>query len=119
MSRNATAAHGTLGSYVAGFIFSLVLTGVAYGLVTRHALSHRSLLAAVAGLAVVQLLVQLVFFLNLDQEGKPRWNLQVLLFAVLVVVIVVGGSLWIMYNLSYHMATPDQTNQYLQSQDGL
>jgi cytochrome o ubiquinol oxidase operon protein cyoD len=56
----------------------------------------------------------------LGRESKPRWKFIFLLFALLVVGIVVGGSLWIMNNLNYHMMlSPQQTTQYLNSQDGL
>jgi len=72
----------------------------------------------VAGLAVTQALVQLIFFMDLGGEAKPRWRLGVLIFMVGVVLIVVFGSLWIMTNLNYHM-TPDQVNHYLNGQDGL
>jgi cytochrome o ubiquinol oxidase operon protein cyoD len=60
-----------------------------------------------------------VFFLHLGRESKPRWNLNALLFAVLVVVIIVFGSLWIMHNLNYHMQNPQQINKYLRSQGDL
>jgi cytochrome o ubiquinol oxidase subunit IV len=52
-------------------------------------------------LAILQLVVQLMLFLHLGDEPKPRWNLLAFLFAVLVVAIVVGGTLWIMYELSH------------------
>lgn len=111
-------AH-SISAYVTGFGLSLMLTGAAFLLVQKHNLTHRGLVLAIAVLAIMQLLVQLVFFFNLDQERRPRWNLQAALFAVTVVVIIVGGSIWIMDNLSYHMTTPAEVNKYLQSQDGL
>ncbi len=49
----------------------------------------------------VQMLVQLFFFLHMDEEAQPRWNMMALCFALLVVAIVVGGTLWIMSNLSH------------------
>ncbi len=59
------------------------------------------LLAAFVLFAVLQLVVQLYYFLHMSEEARPRWNLQVLCFALVVVAIVVGGTLWIMYNLSH------------------
>jgi len=38
---------------------------------------------------------------------------------VLIVVIVVGGSLWIMKNLNYRTMTPAETNTYLRDHEGL
>lgn len=95
------AATGTVGSYVTGFVLSLLITLAAYVLAAEKLTSGWSLVYALGGLAVAQLMVQLVCFLHLGRESKPFWNLQVLIFAVGVVIIVVFGSLWIMNNLNY------------------
>ena len=39
-------------------------------------------------------------------------------FMLGIVLIIVGGSVWIMNNLNYRM-TPQQMEQYLKSQDSL
>jgi cytochrome o ubiquinol oxidase subunit IV len=121
-----TAAEGSRWTYITGFFLSLVLTLTAFWLVHKHLASHHEfpsdsfMIIAILGLAVVQLLVQLIFFLHLDSESKPRWNLQVLMFMMMVLLIIVIGSLWIMSNLNYRMmGSPSQVNQYIQSQDGL
>lgn len=113
-----TETHGSLLSYVSGYVLSLYLTITAYVMVTHHLFSNHGLVAAVVILALIQFLVQLLFFLHLGRETKPRWKLFVLLFMVMVVLILVFGSLWIMDNLNYRM-TPAQINQYMQSQDDL
>jgi cytochrome o ubiquinol oxidase subunit IV len=110
--------HGSLRLYVTGFVLSISLTIMAYLMVTDHTLSKWPLVVAIAVLAFIQFLVQLVFFLHLGAEAKPRWKLSVFAFMALIVLILVVGSLWIMNNLNYRMMTPDQTNQYLQKQDG-
>ncbi|HSX33732.1 MAG TPA: cytochrome o ubiquinol oxidase subunit IV [Candidatus Saccharimonadales bacterium] len=107
-----------LTTYVNGFMLSIIFTLAAYALVVQHTLSNRILIAAVAILALVQFLVQLVCFLHLGRETKPRWKLVVLIGMITVVLILVAGSIWIMNNLGYHM-TPQQINTYMQSQDGL
>ena len=96
-------------SYVVGFLLSIVLTLGAYILVQQHVaghhafLTHKFLVGVILLFAMLQLVVQLVFFLHLGREKKPRWNLQVLMFAALVVSILVAGSIWIMANLDYNM----------------
>ena len=110
--------RGTPRMYVTGFASSLVLTVTAYLFVTHHALSRRVLIGAIVALALVQFLVQLVFFLHLGRETKPRWKLAVFLFMIMVVLILVFGSLWIMTNLNYRM-TPAQINTYMNNQSGL
>ena len=112
------AGQGTMRSYTAGFVSALVLTLVAYWLLENNIGSHAFRMVSLISLAIVQLFVQLICFLHLGRESKPRWNLTVLIFAAMVVFIVVFGSLWIMYNLNYRM-TPKQVQNYLHSQDGL
>lgn len=96
-----------MAQYTVGFILSLLLTGTAYLVVMKHLFDGGMLIAVIITLAILQVLVQLVFFLHLGQETKPRWKLVVLLFMLLVLGIVVFGSLWIMQNLNYMMPGHD------------
>ena len=115
--KSSENTHGTLSSYVTGFALSVVFTLVAYVLVVQHILEGKALMAAIVGLAIVQLLVQLFFFLHLHKESKPRWNLVVFLFMLLILLIVVIGSLWIMHNLDYNMMMqPEQMDSYMREQ---
>src|ERR1700704_4537512 len=96
-------------SYIAGFVLSVVLTMVAYVLVSDHVsgrhdvFSHGLLTGIVLVLAITQLLTQLSFFFHIDQERKPRLNVVMLGFAAIVVFILVAGSMWIMSNLNRTM----------------
>lgn len=109
--------HGSLKTYVTGFVFSIVLTLTAYLLVVNRKFSVDIIIAAIVGLALLQFLVQLFFFLHLGKETKPRWKLFVLFFMIMVVLILVFGSIWIMNNLNYRM-TPEQINTYMNNQGG-
>jgi cytochrome o ubiquinol oxidase operon protein cyoD len=118
-------SHGVnMTSYVTGFVLSVLLTLVAYMMVQMHldgsGLGRTAVIGGVAVLAFAQFLVQLVFFLHMGRETKPRWKFVMFLFAVLVILIVVVGSLWIMYNLNYHMASPSehQIDEYMDRQSG-
>ncbi len=104
--------------YMIGFLLSLMLTGMAYLLVTRHLLGTPQLVTAIVTLAISQVLAQLVFFLHLGRETRPRWKLVVFVFMLTVLGILIAGSLWIMQNLNYNM-TPQDMVQYMRSQDGL
>lgn len=107
-----------LAAYIAGFVLSVVLTVTAYVLVQDHTFGRRVLIGALGGLALTQFLVQLIFFLHLGTEPKPRWRLVVFFGMVVMVAILVVGSMWIMYNLNYHMS-PSDMNNYLKNQDAL
>lgn len=100
--------------YVAGFVLAVVLTLAAYVVVERQLFEHDLAVYVLIGLALVQFVVQLVFFLHLGHEHRPRWNMAVFLFTLLVLVVIVLGSLWIMYNLNYNMdMTPEQMDEFM------
>ena len=111
--------------YLWGFVLSLALTISAYWLATQHLTTNHSwppdglLLGALIGIALAQLLAQLALFLHVGEEAKPRWRLMVGLFAAMVVVVLVIGSLWIMSNLDYHMSDPGQTDTAIMQDEGI
>jgi cytochrome o ubiquinol oxidase subunit IV len=109
--------HSTLSSYVIGFASSIILTLTAYFLVVDQAYAGATLRVFIVALALAQFMTQVVFFLHLGRETKPRWKLLVFTGMVTVVLILVSGSLWIMSNLNYRMS-PTQVQNYMQSQDG-
>lgn len=116
--------HYTLRSYIAGFAGALLLTTISFGLVWAHIhndfMSETAVIATILCLAIVQLFVQLIFFLHIGQEKNPRWNIAVFSSALLVICIVVLGTLWIMSNLNYNMmSSPQEMQKYLDSQDSL
>jgi cytochrome o ubiquinol oxidase operon protein cyoD len=119
MERESQKIGGlTLASYVIGFVFSLVFTLTAYVMAVHHLLANHTLIGFLACLAILQFILQAVFFLHLSIERRPRWKLAVFLFMIMVVLILVFGSIWIMSNLNQRM-TPGQMNNYMTSQDAL
>lgn len=104
--------------YITGFVLSLLLTLLAYLIKVMHMLDASLMQVFIIILAMVQLIVQLFFFLHLGEEKKPRWNLQFLISTVGIILLVVIASLWIMSHLNYNM-TPKEMNKYTQSQDGI
>ena len=97
------AGHGSMRSYVIGFVLSVVLTAAAFGLVMQQALGPTETIIAIAVLAFIQILVHLVFFLHMNTSSSQRWNLLSLASAVLVAVILIGGTLWVLHNVGAHM----------------
>lgn len=93
------ATYGTRQSYVIGFLSSIILTIIAFYLVITAAFPPKTLYIVVGGLAITQLFVQLIFFLHVNTHSKSSWNLLSLVFTLVVVLVLVLGSLWIMYNL--------------------
>jgi cytochrome o ubiquinol oxidase operon protein cyoD len=110
-------SEGSFKSYVTGFVLSIILTLVAYLMVVHHSFTADRIIAVIVALALCQFMVQMLFFLHLGKETKPRWKLFVLFFMIMVVLILVFGSIWIMNNLNYRM-TPEQINTYINNQGG-
>ena len=96
-------AHGSVGSYMAGFALAVVLTAASFCLAQLHILSPQASLLALAVLAFVQIIVHLVFFLHMNASSGQRWNVLAFGFTVLIAVILICGSLWIMHNVSINM----------------
>ncbi len=88
---------------IIGFVISLFLIFLAYFMTTHQSLSGISLMSAILVLGILQALIQCIFFLHISAEPTPRWSLITLIFTIIVLIIIVGGSLWIMYNLDYNM----------------
>jgi len=97
------ARRGSRKSYTLGFILSVILTVVAFGAVMSGALNRPTVLACIAIAAIAQILVHLHYFLHLDSSSSARWNILAMVFAVLIMLLFVIGSLWIMYHLNYRM----------------
>jgi cytochrome o ubiquinol oxidase operon protein cyoD len=105
--------------YTTGFALSVLLTLAAYALVVNRWHVGALLTFVIISLAVVQLWVQLRFFLHLSSEEKPYWKSIAFMFALVVVGILVLGSLWIMNNLNYHTMSPSDTMNYMLKNEGI
>lgn len=97
------ASHGNLKTYLIGFILSVILTLVAFGPVMAGGMSHAAVFTTIFSAAILQILVHLHYFLHLDASSASRWNLLALIFTIMIIVLFVGGSLWIMWHLNYRV----------------
>ena len=104
--------------YIFGFLVSLVLTFTAYMFVVGQVFSGTTLVLILGGLALLQMLIQLVFFLHVAEESRPRFRLLSFGFMATVLIIVVAGSLWIMHHLNYNMMqmSPHDKDTYMTGQ---
>ncbi|MBP3962180.1 cytochrome o ubiquinol oxidase subunit IV [Paenibacillus lignilyticus] len=93
-----TGGHGSLKEYVTGFVLSIILTIIPLLIVLNHWMEGKAAVAVLLGTAVLQFVLQLVFFMHLREEHGPRYNLMTLLLGLVVVITIVIGSIWIMTN---------------------
>ena len=97
------ANHGSVKSYAIGFILSVILTVIPFGLVMYPTLPKMTTLAIVLLFAVIQVIVHLYYFLHLDRSIAQRNNVIAFVFTAIVIVLLVGLSLWIMFSIHTYM----------------
>lgn len=97
------SSHGSKKSYIIGFVLSVILTVIPFGLVMGDMMSGTSAIWMIAIFAAAQIFVQVYFFLHVDFSPEQRNTLYSFLFTVFVVAIVMVGSLWIMHNANENM----------------
>lgn len=99
---HATAGQGhSLKNYIVGFVLAVLLTAIPFALVAFGGLPRQTTFIVIALAAVAQVCVHLRFFLHLGFSSTPRENLLTLAFAGVLIFLMVGGSLWIMFDLDY------------------
>lgn len=89
--------------YVIGFVGAATLTILAYLSVKLDWFDATTTAIFVLVLAVLQFSVQVYYFLHLRGEAKPRWRSWTFVYSIVMMLVVVFGSLWVMYNLNYRM----------------
>lgn len=90
-------------SYLVGYGLALALTLPVFALVGFDLLSRRSILWIAGVAAVVQVVVHFRFFLHIRLKGQTREDLQLILFTTLLLILMGGGTIWIMLNLAHRM----------------
>ncbi|SDV04110.1 cytochrome bo3 quinol oxidase subunit 4 [Pseudomonas mucidolens] len=96
-------SHGSVKSYAIGFILSVILTVIPFGLVMYPTLPKAMTLAIVMLFAVIQVIVRLYYFLHLDRSQAQRNNVIAFVFTAIVILLLVGLSLWIMFSIHTYM----------------
>jgi cytochrome o ubiquinol oxidase operon protein cyoD len=91
---------------IVGFIASLALTIAAYLIIVNPEIFNSSIKTVTIILfilALLQSLVQLIFFINVWKEEGPLWNLGIFISTASLIFIVVFFSIWIINHLNYNM----------------
>ncbi|PZK61932.1 cytochrome o ubiquinol oxidase subunit IV [Staphylococcus aureus] len=100
---SAGASHGNTKQYTIGFILSVILTVIPFGMVMAGGFGRGIVMAVIAITAVAQVLVQLVSFLHMNSSSEQRWNVSAFIYTVLCIAVLLVGSVWIMNYLHYNM----------------
>jgi cytochrome o ubiquinol oxidase operon protein cyoD len=103
-SHGAHVPHSTLRGYATGFVLAVLLTAIPFWLVMGKVFEQSSTTGFVLlGLATVQIVVHMVYFLHMDTKAEGGWSMLALLFTVMLVIIMLAGSVWVMYHLNHNM----------------
>ncbi|WP_414654482.1 cytochrome o ubiquinol oxidase subunit IV [Ideonella sp.] len=96
--------HATVEGYLIGFLLSVVLTAIPFWLVMGNVMSSPKVTAfVILGFAAVQMVVHMIYFLHLNAKVEGGWSLLALTFTAALVVIMLAGSIWVMYHLNTNM----------------
>lgn len=96
--------HATVGGYVKGFILSVILTAIPFWLVMGEVLpSPTTTTLVILAFAAVQIVVHMVYFLHLNSKAEGGWTMLSLIFTVVLLVIMLVGSIWVMFHLNANM----------------
>ena len=95
--------------YTIGLVLAVILTATSFWVANTSLLWGPGIPLGLAVLAVAQMGVHLVFFLHITTGPDNTNNVLALAFGVLIVILVVAGSLVIMYDLNHNMMAPAET----------
>jgi cytochrome o ubiquinol oxidase operon protein cyoD len=108
-------AEGSAGLRVLGYLtglgLALLLTVTSFFVAGTDLVWGPSIPVALVVLAIAQMGVHLVFFLHITTGPDNTNNVLALAFGILIVILVMGGSLWIMANLNHNMMPMDHLMQ--------
>ena len=89
--------------YAVGYVLALLLTAAAFAIVRWPVVGAGTTFAIVLALALVQAVVHFRFFLHITLSRSTRDDLQLILFSTLIIVLMVGGTLIVLFNLRERM----------------
>ena len=91
-----------LRSYIVGFVLAVVLTAAAF-LVVLAGMPARTAYIVIGITALAQVVVHFRFFLHITWQRSTRDDLQLILFTTMIIILMTGGTIWILDNLHHRM----------------
>jgi len=107
MGTNSDVVSPGLRSYLTGFALAVPLTVIPFALAATGYFPNAVTLRVIAIAAIAQVLVHLRYFLHLSFSPKNTWFLIAVAFTAVILLIMVGGTIWILFELNRHMLLLD------------
>jgi len=100
---HAAERRQELHGYIIGLASAILLSAIPFAGVMLGLFSPGALIWVIAVAGLVQVIVHFRFFLHIDLSRSHRDDLQLILFSLLIVVLMVGGTLWVLTNQRHMM----------------
>ncbi|EZP51761.1 MULTISPECIES: cytochrome o ubiquinol oxidase subunit IV [Sphingomonas] len=101
---SSEGAHGSRKDYLIGFVLSVILTAIPFGLVMSGVIADPRITAGIIMVfALVQIVVHMIYFLHMNAKSEQGWTLMALIFTIIVLTICLAGSMWVMYHMNLNM----------------
>lgn len=102
-AETSASPYPELVTYVVGYLLALALTIAAFAPVSFHWAPPSTALEIVLALAFVQIIVHFRCFLHVTLHGPARDDLLLIVFSTLIILLMVGGTLVVLFNLRTRM----------------
>ena len=99
---------GGVRGYLIGLALAVLLTAASFSIGGTKFIYGPGMPFALIVLAIAQMGVHLVFFLHITTSPDNLNNAMALAFGILIVLLLIGGSIFIMSNLNHNMLPMDQ-----------
>ena len=108
--------HGSYQSYIVGFVLSVALTVVPFWVVLGEVqISLFWALMIIFGLGAIQIMVHVYYFLHVTVQAEEGWQAMSLLFTAILLVIILAGSIWVMFHLHENMMPAHEQIERIQN----
>ena len=119
-AEHTSHGHGSFKGLMTGFVLAAVLTIIPFGLVMADAISSKAFLLTVVMIcAAAQILVHLRYFLLLSTNQEQGWTMASSLLALILLLIVLAGSLWVMHNMNENMMPSHEMDRQIEQMKSL
>lgn len=95
--------HRELRGYIVGLVLALVFTAAAFAVVRWLPFPVIWCEITIGILALIQVIVHFRFFIHISPSEQKSDDLHVALFSSLILLVMIGGTVWILANLATRM----------------
>jgi len=108
-TQHTQESHGVSSkNYIIGFVLAVIMTMLSFLPVMANWFdflnwSVSAKVAYLLGFALIQMAMQIAFFLHLNEGPDAKWNVGTMWISVLIVLIIIAGTWVTMQHLNYNM----------------